>query len=76
MVSFKDKNWKVKKEGLDKLELLFSCNMNRVKIQNSQLIDLVGGIKICLTDNNKNIVKLFTNVVMKLCVAMDVKDIR
>jgi len=29
---FRDKNWKIKKEGLDKLESCFTNNSNRVKI--------------------------------------------
>jgi len=29
---FRDKNWKIKKEGLDKLEACFTANSNRIKI--------------------------------------------
>lgn len=70
----RDKNWKTKKQGLDQLEATFTTNLQRVKISNSTLIDLVGAIRICLTDNNKNIVRNFTSLVAKVCLALDAKD--
>lgn len=47
-----------------------------MKINNSTLIELVGAIRICLTDHNKNIVRNFTSLVAKVCVVLDAKDIK
>ena len=40
------------------------------------MVDLVQAVKICLSDNNKNIVRLFTALVGQLCCVVDTKDIK
>lgn len=50
-----DSNWKVRKEGLDALELLLTQSNNRIKID----YDLVTALKTRINDPNKSLAKGF-----------------
>lgn len=63
-----DKNWKVKKEGYDKIANILQGSNNH--IQNTGLHDLMGAIKQGINDKNKNVLKTALSTVVKLAKAL------
>jgi len=63
-----DKNWKVKNEGLKKIEEIIVKANNR--IESHGLHDMMGGLKQCILDKNKNVLKTALILTAKLASAM------
>lgn len=66
-----DGNWKVRKEGLDGLELLLTQSNNRIKID----YDLITALKTRINDPNKSLAKGFLTFSGRFVVACG-KDIK